>query len=69
MIVSWGVDRTIGIIIGTEGGAMLDPPEAGIDDPPVKDDWPAEDCVSDGKFEDPTDGDTSSTYLPVYMMG
>jgi hypothetical protein len=38
MIVSWGVDRTIGIIIGTEGGAMLDPPEAGIDDPPVKDD-------------------------------
>ena len=45
------------------------PAEGGIDDPPVKDNWAGEDCVIEGKLDDPTDGDTSSIYLPVYMMG
>lgn len=69
MIVNCWVDKTIGIIVGTVGGGMPVPAEGVIDDPPAKDNWAGKDCVSKGKLDDPTDGDTSSTYLPVYMMG
>jgi hypothetical protein len=38
MIVSCGVDRTIGIIDGTVGDERLDPAEGGIEDATVEKD-------------------------------
>ncbi len=65
MIVSCGVDRTIGIIDGTVGDERLDPAEGGIEDATVEKDCRWEDWESEGKFENPTGGGISSTSLPV----
>lgn len=65
-MVSWGDERTAGMIVCNGAEFALDAADCVAGNVDAKDDWLSEGpAINDGRLEDPINDGTESIYLPV----